>query len=274
MELRTEGNRIICRCNYCGVVFDVPASSYGKIRRPRTYCTPRCKPSTQVKRISDGRKSRSKYPDVIHKDCKACGRRFSIEPGQSPLRVYCRLKCRADARRATRRAGVSAASNRPTCAVCMIDMSHLRKGRITCSTKCRAERHKQLHGAKPVTLKCEICFVTFIVHGIARPKTCSPVCARARKFCQANPKCRPQSVLLELMRMETLTVCDACGQKPKPIRDGRSPFVVDHNHRTGRIRGVLCHRCNKIEGMLAGDWRVMREIVSWLHANAMLEAVE
>jgi len=37
----------------------------------------------------------------------------------------------------------------------------------------------------------------------------------------------------------------AAGQDRRCLICGkRRPLVVDHNHRTGGVRGLLCHRCN------------------------------
>lgn len=34
--------------------------------------------------------------------------------------------------------------------------------------------------------------------------------------------------------------CWICGREPRPGR----PRYIDHDHKTGRVRGVLCHKCN------------------------------
>ena len=36
--------------------------------------------------------------------------------------------------------------------------------------------------------------------------------------------------------------CAICGNEPT----SRARLVVDHDHQTGEIRGLLCHRCNRL----------------------------
>lgn len=43
--------------------------------------------------------------------------------------------------------------------------------------------------------------------------------------------------------------CQVCRT---PETDGKTRLAVDHDHRTGEVRGVLCHRCNRGIGLL-GD---------------------
>lgn len=46
--------------------------------------------------------------------------------------------------------------------------------------------------------------------------------------------------------------CHLCGRKPKR---GQRRLAVDHCHKTGKARGVLCYYCNKYRvGKLTFDW--------------------
>jgi hypothetical protein len=44
--------------------------------------------------------------------------------------------------------------------------------------------------------------------------------------------------------------CAICGNPPKTRR-----LSVDHNHRTGKVRGLLCFRCNRgLPTYATSDW--------------------
>lgn len=39
-------------------------------------------------------------------------------------------------------------------------------------------------------------------------------------------------------------LCGICGRPPKQKKGPGSKLHVDHDHRTGKVRGLLCVRCN------------------------------
>jgi dCMP deaminase len=57
-------------------------------------------------------------------------------------------------------------------------------------------------------------------------------------------------------------VCSICKQ------DAGGDLVVDHDHVTGKVRGILCQACNRSLGMLREDTRRMRSAISYLDANS------
>lgn len=42
------------------------------------------------------------------------------------------------------------------------------------------------------------------------------------------------------------------------------PLVVDHDHETGKIRGLLCHKCNSGIGMMCDDIKIVRMAYEYL----------
>lgn len=64
----------------------------------------------------------------------------------------------------------------------------------------------------------------------------------------------------EAMRVAQGGVCAICQGPPQPNRR----LSVDHDHQTGRIRGLLCTRCNTGIGLLNDSPTVLQQAVKYL----------
>lgn len=93
-----------------------------------------------------------------------------------------------------------------------------------------------------------------------------------RVWVSANPKKILETRLkhaygISLQKYEEMLIfqkgiCPICGDAPNGRR-----LVVDHNHTTGEIRGLLCYRCNCALGMMVENpntaEKMLEYIISW-----------
>ena len=56
-------------------------------------------------------------------------------------------------------------------------------------------------------------------------------------------------------------ICAACGSDKTNFKKG---WTIDHNHETGKIRGIVCPGCNLIAGHARDDTRRLRLIALYL----------
>lgn len=56
--------------------------------------------------------------------------------------------------------------------------------------------------------------------------------------------------------------CGICGSD-----GGRNRLVVDHDHETGAIRGLLCTSCNRGIGIFEDDPELLERAVQYLRNN-------
>jgi len=57
--------------------------------------------------------------------------------------------------------------------------------------------------------------------------------------------------------------CQCCGRNEKDFVKG---LAIDHCHKSGQVRGVLCPNCNTAIGLLNDDLTVIKKVISYLNA--------
>lgn len=62
-------------------------------------------------------------------------------------------------------------------------------------------------------------------------------------------------------------VCAICQQPEKVTWKGQEiPLAVDHCHITGKVRGLLCNRCNRVLSLFDDDIVIMRSAIEYLRS--------
>lgn len=59
--------------------------------------------------------------------------------------------------------------------------------------------------------------------------------------------------------------CRICADTLGPIKSGVGP-QVDHDHKTGQIRGIICHHCNKMMGHAKDRPQILANAAHYLMA--------
>ena len=68
-------------------------------------------------------------------------------------------------------------------------------------------------------------------------------------------------------------VCAICGGEETLIIKGKNrDLAVDHNHETGKVRGLLCSKCNTAIGFFNEDIRIIKTAIRYIKDDGFLEA--
>jgi len=66
------------------------------------------------------------------------------------------------------------------------------------------------------------------------------------------------------LKIKQNNLCAICQQ---PNKSERCDFHIDHDHRTGKVRGLVCNNCNRGLGYFADNPIVLRLAASYLEQN-------
>lgn len=103
-------------------------------------------------------------------------------------------------------------------------------------------------------------------------KACHAAQARKRDY-------RPQNLMrfygitveqFDAMLVEQGGVCKVCSGPAM----GKGRYHVDHDHETGLVRGLLCHKCNVALGMVRDSISHLQALIDYLgaHVNSVTRA--
>ena len=127
-----------------------------------------------------------------------------------------------------------------------------------------------------VVKQCNVCESDFCTQN-QRRIYCSPVC-RVRAFQLRHPDKRRYNELKQNLRRLGMTVkqynallrkqnfqCGICKTfDPGKNQFGNIRFAIDHDHKTGRIRGLLCQSCNHLLGKAHDSVELLQSAIEYL----------
>ncbi len=85
-------------------------------------------------------------------------------------------------------------------------------------------------------------------------KNCQPIGAASKKKYGLTP------AEYDRLFSDQSGKCAICDETPMTKKGP----VVDHGHETGKVRGILCQRCNTAIGMLRDDPMLLRKAATYL----------
>jgi hypothetical protein len=272
----TDGNKL--KCAICSKEF------LKKAGRQLT-CSKQCSSEYRKQFMKE---FRSKQPTVRKQaKCTECGKSFLAKTYQKTCSDLCRTASRRryEDERAKRRRKPISTQKCEWCDKRFKPKTHSK----TCSPRCRALYTQARRTSPGQALKPRACVVcgTWFKVGVLnnRTITCSADCRgkrasrlmkkKADKYNQLRRGSRARSS--NLKRRFGITEADyqimLKGQKGKcAICGTREPgtagvFAVDHDHRTGKVRGLLCRSCNVGIGNLKDDPNLLQAAVSYLRPD-------
>lgn len=192
-------------------------------------------------------------------DCTVCGAPVARVGGANACSVRCS--------RIRDRQSVASGESRAACVVCgaaFVCPPPWHKN--TCSSACARARRTELERIaqkRPITVQprrripaaakpCAKCGGSFLPSARAGAKRyCSTACAKLARR-ESSRRCYQKRLGsldrfgltpagFERLAQRQGRVCAICGEPERPPRR----LAVDHDHATGRVRGLLCGRCNR-----------------------------
>jgi len=126
---------------------------------------------------------------------------------------------------------------------------------LRCGSRTRQRTYRSLRGPESLTRPCRYCETPYTsVDG--RQYYCSDECSRSAK--SLREAYRRYGVTMQQYRAVWVRQGGVCVICEQPERTERNRLLtIDHDHVTGRFRGLLCSQCNRAIGLLQDNPKVI-----------------
>lgn len=217
-------------------------------------------------------KARKAAEQPSERACLVCGRPFAVD---DPRRVFCSSGCKYRSENRTRQARRLAARAPRACRSCGTGFPAVGRS-VYCSDACRTAgirraartRKQDVNWAK--VGPCKVCGGVIPRERTARAVYCSDEC-QAKAAAEWRRRNTPDYMRRRLYGLEPgrydAMVADQGGRCAICRTDapgGKGDWHVDHDHATGRVRGLLCNRCNLLLGHAQDDPQRLRAAIAYL----------
>lgn len=227
-------------------------------------------------------------PEVLGRHCNRCGRwktrdAFYWRPARKQITSICRACILAAA--LAKKAPLASKA----CEWCdEMYMPKMRdKGRF-CSIKCQRTARNRRHGKGPFRFavadgskRCATCNEWKPIDEFSKRKDRNMAPLSSCRICSAdlgrdransdhgrNARYLREYGVTLAWYQETLVAqggaCAICRKPPDPNNRNFPHLVIDHDHRTGTVRGLLCHLCNTGLGRVGDDLVRLRALMQYL----------
>ncbi len=138
------------------------------------------------------------------------------------------------------------------CRICNDLFKPKRSNQIICSNKCRKINREEYHKNYKATFEYR----------------------KGRRIYQKSQKNKTRLLKkyfnlsfedYQKMVRQQSNKCAICGDKERIKRNGnKMELAIDHSHRTGKVRGLLCQRCNRGLGLFKEDILRLQNAIKYL----------
>lgn len=112
--------------------------------------------------------------------------------------------------------------------------------------------------------KCPVCREKFIPYN-SRHTYCNARCGNRAKKIKNRYGLHPDDVVqLYKKQRGRCAICNIKGDVFELGFNKRPTLVIDHDHKTGVVRGLLCDECNLGIGKLKDCWKLLKQATEYL----------